>query len=409
MRTLLAPRNLLIVVQVALSLALLTAGGLFLRGTVEAGRATPGFELEPIVLAELDPSLLGYDETRARDLFGRALERARALPGVESAALASLVPFGTTTIDRTVQPAGGGGAVEGTDANYYVVTDDYFATFGLPFLRGRGFTAAEASSGGGNAVAIVDEPLAAQLFGGADDVLGRFIEFPSPLPNAATPIAIEIVGVVPGTRHRMNDRAFFPHVYLPFGQISFAERLGTSMHLQVRVVDTIDAATVLEPLRNELMAVDSAMPVLSLQTMTQHRDNGLFMWAVRTAGRIFSVLGALALFLAVVGAYGVKAFIVTRRTREIGVRMALGATPSDVMRQMLRESFGLTVAGIVLGLVLAVGTARLVSAFLYGVSPLDPTVLGGAATLLAAALLFAAYLPTRRATRIDPTTALREN
>jgi hypothetical protein len=349
--------------------------------------------------------LLGYDEPRSRELFLQALERARALPGVENASLASLVPFGTTSRDREVQTAG---ATAQADAHYYVVTDDYFATLGLPVLRGRGFTAAEGSSAGGNPVAIVDEPLAERLFGQADDVVGRFIEFPSPSSSAAAPTAIEIVGVVPGVRHRMNDRVFFPHVYIPFGQVTFGQIPGTTMHLHARVADTVNAETLLDPLRSALMAVDSALPVLSLQTFTEHRDGGLVMWVVRTAGRIFSVLGALALFLAVVGAYGVKAFLVTRRTREIGVRIALGATPGDVMRQMLRESLGLTAAGLLLGLVLALGAARLVSSLLFGVSPVDPVVLAGAATLLAAALLLAAYLPTRRATRIDPTMALRE-
>jgi putative ABC transport system permease protein len=405
-RALLAPRNLLIVGQVALSLALLTAGGLFLRGTIEAGRATPGFALEPIALAEIDPSLVGYDEPRSRELFRQALERVRALPGVESASLASLVPFGGRSITTSVEPAGSG-QVNGVNiAHYYIVADDYFRTLGLPVLAGRTFTAAEASFAGGNPVAIIDEPLAQQLFGGISQALGRFIEFPGQLPGMATP-AVEIVGVAPGSRHRITDRVSSPHVYLPFGQVSFAQRFDTRMHLHVRVADGLDPATLLEPLRNELMAVDSALPVLSLQTMVGHRDDGLFMWGVRAGGRIFSMLGVLALFLAVVGAYGVKAFLVTRRTREIGVRLALGATPSDVMRQMLRESLGLTIAGLALGLLLAAAIARLLSSLLYGVSPIDPLVLTASAAILAAALLLAAYLPTRRATRIDPTTALR--
>jgi putative ABC transport system permease protein len=153
--------------------------------------------------------------------------------------------------------------------------------------------------------------------------------------------------------------------------------------------------------------VDSVLPLLSLKTMVEHRDNGLFMWGVRTASRIFSMLGGLALFLAIVGAYGVKAFVVARRTREIGVRMALGATPADVVRQMLRESLGLTVAGLVVGVLLAVAVARLLSALLYGVEPIDPLVLITSVAMLGTSLLLAAYLPTRRATRIDPTTALR--
>jgi predicted permease len=404
-RALLAPRNLLIIAQVALSLALLTAGGLFLRGTLEAGRATPGFALEPIALAELDPSLLGYDEPRSREIFRGALERARALPGVESASLASLVPFDSTSIRREVQAAGGGSS-DSSIAYYYVVADDYFRTLALPVLAGRTFTGAEASFAGGNAVAIIDEPLAEQLFGGAGQALGRLIEFPSRVPSTVTP-AVEIVGVVPGTRHRMTERAPSAHVYLPFGQVPFAQRFGATMYLHVRAAAERGPAALLEPLRDTLMAVDSALPVLSLQTMVEHRDGGLFMWGVRAGGRIFSMLGALALFLAVVGAYGVKAFLVTRRTREIGVRMALGATAGDVMRQMLRESLGLTAAGLAIGLLLAAAVARLLSALLYGVDAVDPLVLTASAGVLAAALLLAAYLPTRRATRIDPTTALR--
>ncbi|HEX7237107.1 MAG TPA: ABC transporter permease [Gammaproteobacteria bacterium] len=405
-RTWLAPRNVLVIAQVALSLALLTAGGLFLRGTIEAGRATPGFDLEPIALAQLDPALVGYDEPRSREVLREALERARALPGVESASLASMVPFDSTSVRLPVQVAGSGATNERSVAYYYVVTDDYFRTLGLPMLAGRTFTAAEASSAGGSLVAVIDEPLAERLFGGTGQALGRFIEFPSDMPNTTAP-PIEVVGVVPGTRHRMTEQAPSAHAYLPFGQVPTAQRHVTGMHLHIRAAGGVQTATLLEPLRNELMRVDSALPVLSLQTMIEHRNGGLFMWSVRAAGRVFSMLGGLALFLAVVGAYGVKAFLVTRRTREIGVRLALGATPRDVMRQMLRESLGLTIAGLAVGLLLAAAVARFLSALLYGVSPIDPLVLTVSAAVLAAALLLAAYLPTRRATRIDPTTALR--
>ncbi len=397
---------MLIVTQVALSLALLTAGGLFLRSTVEAGRATPGFDLEPIALAEIDPRLGGYDEPRSRDVVRQALERIRALPGVESASLASLVPFGTTSRRSRVQATGSGAPDDGSIAFYYVVADDYFRTLALPVLVGRDFTAAEASFAGGSPVAIIDEPLAQQLFGDTGEALGRFIERPRGAPNT-TAVPMEVVGVVPGTRHQMTTEPPSPHIYVPFGQAAFADGFGGTTHLHVRAAGSRDPAMLLEPLRNELMAVDSALPLLSLQTMVEHRDAGLVMWTVRAGGRIFSILGALALFLAVVGAYGVKAFLVTRRTREIGVRMALGATSGDVMRQMLRESLAVTVAGLVVGLLLAAAVARLLSSLLYGVSPVDPLVLTASAAVLAAALLLAAYLPTRRATRIDPTTALR--
>jgi predicted permease len=405
-RTLLAPRNLVIVMQVALSLALLTAGGLFVRSAIEARGATPGFDLAPIVVAELDPSLLGYDEARSEEMFRQALDKARSIPGVESASLASRVHFSGLSNSRRVQVAGPAEPEASAIAHYYVVADDYFRTLALPVLRGRSFSAAEASSADGNRVAIIDEPLADRLFGASGDAVGRFIELPSGAANTET-VATEVVGVVPGTKHNMTDRAASPHLYVPLGQVPPAERGFTTMHLQVRAAANLNSAALLEPLRNELGALDTAPPALSLQTMVALRDASLPMWAVRAGGRIFSLLGALALFLAVVGAYGVKAFLVTRRTREIGVRMALGATRGDVMRQMMRESLGLTVAGLVIGLLLAAVVARLLSALLYGVDPVDPLVMTISAAVLAAALLLAAYLPTRRATRIDPTTALR--
>jgi predicted permease len=397
---------LLIVLQVALSLALLTAGGLFLRSAIEAGGATPGFELEPLVLAELDPSLLGYDQARSREIFRQALDKARSVPGVESAALASHVHFSGISTGALVQAAGAAAPGASAVARQYIVTDDYFTTLALPVLHGRSFTAAEGSSAGGHAVAIIDEPLADQLFASSGNAVGRFIELPGGAQDADA-AALEVVGVVPGTRHNMTDRAPSPHVYVPFGQAPLAERGVTTMYLQARAAAGLDSAALLEPLRDGLLTVDSALPVLSLQTMIAYRDSSLPMWAVHAGGRIFSMLGGLALFLAVVGAYGARAFLVRRRTREIGVRMALGATPSDVMRQMLRESLGLTAAGLALGLLLAAAVARLLSALLYGVSPVDPFVLAASAALLAAALLLATYLPTRRATRIDPTTALR--
>jgi len=286
-------------------------------------------------------------------------------------------------------------------SHHYVIGDDYFEALRLPVLQGRGFNAAEASFGAGAAVAIVDEPLASRLFPEAG-ALGRHLQLEGRTPGAE-PIVMEVVGVVPGIRHRFNDQTPPPHLYVPFGQ-----RYGANMHVHVRVAERVaDPAALLETIRNEIRAVDPALPVLALKTMLDHRDESLFLWLVRAGGKLFSVMGILALFLALVGVYGVKAFVMARRTREIGVRMALGATGGDVLRQMVREGLTLTGAGLALGLLLAIGVGRLLSSMLYEVSAGAPLVFLGSTAVLAAAATLAAYVPARRATRIEPTVALR--
>jgi len=398
--SLLAPRNLMVVGQVALSLALMVAGGLFLRSTLEAGQAHPGFDIDPIVLAQIDPTLLGYDEARTREVYRQALERVRGLPGVEQASMGSLIPYDATIFRTRVNLPGADPADDSPVASYHVVTDDYFATLGLPMLSGRAFTAAEATSERGNPIAIIDEPLAERLFGDPNDALGRYIALPgNTLLEAGQ---MEIVGIVPGVLDPFRDRAPSPHIYVPLGQ-----HFTAPMHMHIRAAGTIDPETLLGVVRDELLAVDPSLPVLSLTTLAGQRDGSLFMWGVRTTGKIVTVLGALALFLAVVGVYGVKAFLAARRTREVGLRIALGATGRDVIRQMLRESMAVTVAGLAIGLLLSAAISRLVSAGLFGVSPADPLVFVGCTALLAAAAMFAAYLPARRATRTEPTTALR--
>ncbi len=401
-RKLWAPRNLLIVAQIALSLVLLTAGGLFTRGAFNAARATPGFGLDGSLLVELDPSLSGHGMLRSKEIYRDVLERLRSLPGVENASLASIVPFGSITNTRKVELPGASDDEDAVSAHFYVVGDDYFESLRLPMLRGRDFTATEATGDDGARVAIIDEPLAEQLFGN-EDALGRHLRIAA-TASGAEPIPLEIIGVVPGTRHQFWDQEPSPHLYVPFGQ-----QYMPNMHVHVRIADGMsgDEAAILATVRKEIRAIDPALPVLGLKTMRDHRDESVFLWLVRTGAKVFSVLGALALFLALVGVYGVKAFVMARRTREIGLRMALGATRGEVLRQMVREGLVLTATGLGLGLVLSAATARLLSSMLYEVDAADPAVFVGAALVLAAAATLASYLPARRATRISPLAALR--
>jgi predicted permease len=395
------PKGLLIAVQMALSLMLLTAGGLFVRAAFATAQVTPGFALEPGLIAELDPALSGHGEARARDIFTQALARLRAVPQIEAAAIASNVAFGDVTSDLPVRTPGAD-ADTGVAAHDFVIGEGYFDALGLSLIRGRGFTHAEASFGGGTPIAIVDEPLAERLFGSID-VVGRQVELPGTTASAA-PLVLEIVGVAPGIRQAVFDRGPSPHLYLPFGQ-----RFRSNLFVHVRAAPGVDPAALLGRVRDELRAIDPDLPVLHLETLLEHRDGSVLVWVIRAGGQVFALMGLIALALAAVGMYGVRAFVTAGRTREIGVRIALGATSGSVIQHLLRESLALTVLGLALGLVLAVGIARLLQGLLFEVSAFDPIVFAGATAVLAAAALLATYLPARRASRIDPLVALRHD
>ena len=399
----LSMRNLLVVGQVALSLALLTAAGLFMRGAIKASTADPGFPLEGGLVAGLDPGLGGYDETRGRSSMRMVMQRVRSTPGVHSASLASLIPFGEFQDAPLVQKAGTPPAPEGqpesgASGTLTIVGADYFETLRLPVLRGRGFTAAEEQVESGPPVAVIDEPLARRLFG-EEDPVGQRIQL-----QRSRDRQLEIVGLVAGIRHDLFDQAPVPHIYLPSGQ-----NYRGSMYLHVRVAREGAAAeaAMLGTIRQQVRAADPGVPLINLRTLQQHRDSSIQLWAVNTGARLFSVFGAVALLLAVIGVYGVKSYVVSRRTREIGIRMALGATSSNVLWLVLRESFALTATGLSLGLLIAWGVATALSSMLYEVSALDPVVFGVAPLVLAAAATAASYLPARRATRIVPVRALR--
>lgn len=415
-------RNALVATQIALSLGLLTTAGLFTRGALKAGQADPGYRYEGQVLVTVDTGLAGYDEVQGRQVYRRLMPRMRGIPGVKSASFASVVAFGGMTEGKTVQKAGTppgrgkDGRLVGTQVVSYIVGSDYFATLGLPILRGRDFNAAEEQDAAAPPVAIIDEPLARSLFGN-DNPVGQQIQIPGREdagPTKGNGIVMddgkaarqvmEVIGVVPGLRHELFDKAPVAHIYVPFGR---QFRAGMNVHLRVASITPTAEAKVLQAVRQELRAVDERLPVLGLQTMTHFRDTSVFYWMVKAGAWLFAVFGVVAVFLAVVGLYAVKAYMVARRTREIGIRMALGSTPKNVLWMVLKEGLALTAVGLVVGLWIAVGIGMLVGSMLYEVSAFDPVVFLVAPTLLAAASLAACYLPALRATRIQPNVALR--
>ncbi|HKB12384.1 MAG TPA: ABC transporter permease [Vicinamibacterales bacterium] len=268
-----------------------------------------------------------------------------------------------------------------------------------PVWRRHGFAPAEDEPGDGPRVAIVDRRLAARLFGDADPV-GRQIRMP--LRDGDQPESCTVVGVAAEMRHNLFEDAPEPHVYVPYGS-----RFSTVMNLRARLAPGAADGPMLAALRREIQSVDAQLPILSATTMDLHRGSNLQVWSVRAAATMFSSFGVLALLLATIGVYGLKAYDVSRGTREIGIRMALGATPGDVERLVMREGLRTTAIGVVIGLALAAGIGRLVSRLLYHVHPFDPATLALAVVVLSAATMLASFLPARRATCIAPTEALR--
>jgi macrolide transport system ATP-binding/permease protein len=381
---------------VAVSLALVAAGGLFTRAAVNAASIDPGFSLDRHLIFSMDPILSGYDAARTRAVYRNALERVRALPGVERASIGSIVPFGEFRESRAVRLNPADDAVR---TDFMIVGAEYFDTIGLHLLRGRDFTRAEEEPGRTGKVAIVDRQLARRIFGESDP-LGRPILI-QPREGEALE-AFTVVGVVSEMKHDLADFEPNPHVFVPSGTI-----FRGFMTLHVRTAPGASEASMLGTIRGELQKLDRTVSILSARTMQTQRYRSLTEWSVRAAAMLFSTFGVLALLLATIGVYGLKAYEVSRRTREIGIRMALGASARDVKRLFLREGARTTVVGLMVGVALAAGIGKLASGLLYRVSPFDPFVLTVAAGVLASAAILAAYIPARRATRIVPLDALR--
>jgi hypothetical protein len=283
-------------------------------------------------------------------------------------------------------------------------------------LRGREFTPAEEQDANAPPVAVVDEPLARALFPG-EDPIGRQVQIASrddAAPAGGSAIILEgekrgsqvmeVVGVVAGLRDDLFDKSPVAHLYVPYGR---QYRSWMNVHLCLVSGGAVAEAAMMQTVRRELRALDEKLPILGLLTMTEHRDTSDAYWLVKAGAQIFTVFGAVAVFLALVGLYAVKAYVVARRTREIGIRMAIGSTAANVLWLVLKEGLSLTLAGLAVGFAIAVAIGQVVASMLYEVSAFDPVVFALAPLVLAVAALAACYLPARRATRIAPIVALR--
>jgi predicted permease len=405
-RRLFSRRNVLVMSQVSLSLVLLTSAGLFIRSAQRAANVEPGFRLDHGVIVELDPGLAGYDEAHGRQVFTTLVERLKSIPGVEAVSAAGTVPFGMITLSRDIQrasdaPPDPSNKAKLESARFNIVGQDYFKTLGIPLLRGRSFVTAETAGGNKSAVAILDKAAAAKLWP-HEEAVGKHIRMI--LGDGTKTQDAEIVGVVGTVQDNIFGGESQPHLYVPFGQEYQSDM---NIHLKVAAQGKDAETRLLDTIRREIRSVDAHVPVLALKTLRQHLEGSFDLWIVRTGARMFTIFGAVALLMAMVGLYGVRAYTVARRTREIGIRMALGADGAATLRMILREGLIVTSIGAGLGLALSIVAGKLLSSFLYKVSGADPVVFLAAAILLSAISLLACYLPARNAARVEPMVALR--
>lgn len=383
-------RGALVVVQVALSLVLLVGATLLLRSLGVARSFDLGFRPEGVAFVGFDLGLHGYDRTKGKAFQDLMLERMRALPGVESAALSFQVPFDVSQQFIGIFPEGVSREPGGNPINVDAapVGAGYFETMGVPIVEGRAFTGADAETTRG--VAVVSQAFARRFWPGQEAV-GKHIE----LARGGT---VEVVGVSRDYRIRTIGEA-----PLPFLHLARAQRYEAGGHLLARTRG--DAASLLALMRAELHALNPELALTQAKTMTEQLAMPLF--PVRMGATILGGFGLFALFLASVGLYGVIAYSVSRRTREIAIRMAIGARREEVVRTVVREGMTLVAGGVALGLLLAAITTRLLTAVLYSVSPFDPMAFGLATSALVGAALLANAVPARRAASVDPVQALR--
>ena len=384
-------RNSLVIVQVAVSLVLLIGAGLFLRSLIGAQAIDPGFERERAAIMTVAPELAGYERTRVVNLYSDLLERAPTLAGAETAALASHMPLGVSVNTNRL-------LLEGTEVlpdeapsiDVTVVSQGYFETMGIPLLRGRDFLKRDDDST--PLVAIVNEAAARRFWPGEDPVGKRFrIGDPDGDPR-------EIVAVVQDTKVRTLGEEPRPYLYLPYGQ-----NYRSIMSLVVRT--SSDPESLLPVLRREALLLDENLPIMELKTMTQHL--GIMLFLPRMGGVLLGVFGGLAVLLATIGLYGVVSYAAEQRTREVGIRVALGARPVDVLRLVTGEGMMLVGVGAAIGLALGFAAAQPLGRFLYGVKVSDPMTFLGVTLLLVGVAFLATLVPAVRAARLDPTAALR--
>jgi putative ABC transport system permease protein len=386
-------RNVLVVAQVALSLVVLVCGGLFIKSFRRAQTMDPGFSNDKGLIVSLSPTLVGYEEEQSRNFYKQVLERVSHVPGIEAAAYTRTLPLGDSSnsngpILREGETLARGSA--GRNIMNTVVSPGYFRTMQIPIVEGRDFDDRDTTKT--KRVIVINQRMAEILWPNESAVGKRFFI------GTDSKDPLEVVGVVKTGKYRTLAEDPKPFYYSSMGQ-----RRPATMALVMR--PNVDPLSIVGAVRSEVAGIDRRVPLFAVKTMDQHKTYAL--WAPNMAASFSLAFGVVAILLSAVGLYSVMAYVVSQRTREVGIRMALGANRSDVMKMITQQGMKLAAVGVGIGFLLALALAKLVSSLLIGTSGYDVTTFVLVPALLVFVALVACYLPARRATKVDPLVALR--
>lgn len=387
--------------QIALAVTLLLIATLLTRSAMEKARTDPRFRMEDKLVIEIDPESAGYDRVQSIQACEALADHLASLPEVNALGLSNGVFFGGGgwAIVGEYKPGAeesGSGKILARKAAFVKVSRDYFKAMDIPLLQGRLFDGRDQAPNA-EKVTIIDESLARKLRPDGN-ALGCFIQWGVLTKVESDPYrVVGIVAHLPG----IENREVRAQMYIP------TEKNDLASCLYLNIANKNLTGLQQQRIAEEIRRFDPRMPVLSVATLTKKRYNDSSVWVARFGSRLALVAGAAALFLAALGIYAIKGFLVTSRTPEIGIRIALGATQRNIVGIVLREGILLTLVGLTVGLATGLGVAKVAARFLYGISPVDPVSIAATVALLGSASLLASYIPARRAARIDPMKALR--
>ncbi|HEV2422073.1 MAG TPA: ABC transporter permease [Candidatus Acidoferrales bacterium] len=384
----------LIVAQVAASLVLMIGAGLFVRTLVNFEKRDYGFNQQNLLTFGLDPTRAGYHDARLISLYSQLLDRIQDLPGIKSATLMEYAPFLGWSNNNDTAIEGEGSKTISFNVRSQSVGPDFFSTLGIPIIAGRGINRTDTTAS--PRVAVVDETFAKKFFPGQNPVGHRFSRGDKFDPKDL----VEIIGVAKNAELTDPHAELRPKAYYAYSQVPKSLDM---MFFEVRAQGL--PSTIISELRDTVRQADPQLPMMNLETQTQETSDALSQEAL--FARLTSVFGLLALLLAMIGLYGTMAYSVTRKTHEIGIRMALGANPGNVLAMVIRQGITVALIGVAIGVVAALGATRLVGSMMFGVTPYDPLTFLVVAAVLVAVAFLACFIPARRAMKVDPMIALR--
>jgi len=387
-------RSSLVIVEMALALILLVSAGLLIRSLIRLQDVNPGFDPHNVMTASLDLPDAKYSDPKKAEFFRELIPQLQAIPGVQSAAAVFPLPMSGDEIRTSFQIEGRPVAKsDEPHTSIRCVTPNYFTTMRIPLLQGREFTERDEASA--TKVLIVNQAFAQQFFPGENPIGQRIL---AGIANAGEPPMREIIGVVGNVKFEDLTAEFSPESYIPYGQLQFGS-------ITIVMRSSKDPQGLAKPIASAVQSLDKDLPTYASKTVEQYLDGAIAVPRFNTF--LLAIFAALAMVLTAVGLYGVISYTVAQRTHEIGIRMALGAQPGDMMRLVVGQGMRLALFGVGVGFIAALGLTRFLSSLLFGISSTDPVSFAAVVAMLFTVVLLACYIPARRAMRVDPMVALR--